>query len=54
MLDARNDFYDVADSRYTDIVATGKTIPWKEMRTYLVDRVAGKKASRPRPKKLAR
>jgi predicted transcriptional regulator len=50
----RNDFYDLADSRYTEILATGKTIPWKEMHTYLLDRAAGKKASRPRPKKLAR
>ena len=39
---------DIADERYARIVATGKTIPWQEMRSYLEARVAGKKVKRPR------
>jgi predicted transcriptional regulator len=50
----RSDFQDLAEKRYTTIVATGKTIPWNEMRRYLEDRVAGKKVSRPVARKLAR
>jgi predicted DNA-binding protein len=50
----RSDFDDVAERRLSDIVASGKTIPWGEMRTYLEDRFAGKAARRPVAKKLAR
>ena len=50
----RSDFHDVADKRYSRIAASGKTIPWSEMRTYLEKRIAGKKARRPVAKKLAR
>ena len=50
----RSDFHDVADKRYSRIAASGKTIPWSEMRTYLENRIAGKKARRPVAKKLAR
>lgn len=50
----RNDFYDTAERRYADIAASGKTIPWKDMRAYLEHRVAGKKTTRPVPRKLAR
>ena len=44
----------VAETRYASIVATGKTIPWQEMRAYLEARVAGKAVKRPRGRKLAR
>lgn len=50
----RADLADVAEQRYAGIVASGKTIPWSEMRRYLEDRVAGKKAKRPTARKLAR
>jgi len=50
----RNDFDDLAEKRFADIVASGKTIPWREMRTYLENRLAGKAARRPVAKKLAR
>lgn len=50
----RADFNQVAEERYARIVATGKTIPWNEMRSYLEDRVAGGKARRPAARKLAR
>lgn len=50
----RADFDSVADNRYADIVASGKTIPWEAMRGYLEDRLAGNKARRPVARKLAR
>ena len=54
----RGDFNAVAEKRYARIVASGKTIPWQEMRRYLEDRLAGKAVKRPavtRPaRKLAR
>lgn len=40
-----------ADARFADIMSTGETIPWAEMRQYLSDRVAGKNVPRPIPKK---
>lgn len=50
----RGHFYDTADQRYAGIVASGKTIPWSEMRRYLEERMAGKPSTRPKPRKLAR
>lgn len=50
----RADFDTVAEGRYAGIVATGKTIPWQEMRGYLEARVAGKATKRPVARKLAR
>lgn len=50
----RNDFYDVAESRYAKIVSSGKTISWEKMRHYLEDRGAGRSVTRPVPRKLAR
>jgi predicted transcriptional regulator len=50
----RLDFHDVADQRYARILASGKTVPWVEMRRYLEDRVAGKSKTHPIAKKLVR
>ena len=50
----RVDFDVVAEDRYAGIVASGKTIPWEEMRGYLQDRLAGKAVKRPAARKLAR
>lgn len=50
----RAEFHDIAESRYASIAATGKTIPWPEMRAYLENRITGKKPRRPNAKKLAR
>ena len=43
----RSDFHDIADKRYSHVVTSGRTIPWSEMRSYLENRIAGKKARRP-------
>lgn len=53
-MDLRADFEEVAEDRYARIVASGKTIPWQEMRGYLEERLAGKAAKRPAARKLAR
>lgn len=50
----RADFDAVAEARYARIAATGKTIPWEEMRAYLEARVDGNAAKRPVGRKLAR
>lgn len=50
----RADFDAEAEQRYADIVSSGKTIPWTEMRKYLQARVSGKTAKRPVARKLAR
>lgn len=50
----RNDFLDLAEQRYAEILASGKTISWAEMRSYLEERAAGKPAKAPRARKLAR
>uniref|UniRef100_E6QX99 CopG family transcriptional regulator n=1 Tax=mine drainage metagenome TaxID=410659 RepID=E6QX99_9ZZZZ len=51
--DLRADFDSVAENRYARIVASGKTIPWREMRGYLEERPAGKVAKRPVARKMA-
>lgn len=51
----RNDFNTIAENRYAKIVATGKTIPWNEMRRYLENQLTDKaEAARPTARKLAR
>jgi predicted transcriptional regulator len=50
----RSDLNAVAERRYAGIAASGRTIPWSEMRTYLEKRLSGKKALRPKARKLAR
>lgn len=53
-MDLRADFDAVAGDRYARIVASGKTISWTAMRGYLEERLAGKAATRPAARKLAR
>lgn len=43
-----------AEERYARIIASGETIPWADMRDYLKVKVAGKDASLPKSRKLAR
>jgi len=50
----RGEFQDTAERRYAEIVDSGKTVPWNEMRRYLERRLTGKKIARPKPRMLAR
>jgi predicted transcriptional regulator len=52
--DLRADFDAVAEDRYAQIVASGKTIPWQEMRGYLEELLTGNAVKRPLARKLAR
>lgn len=49
----RADFLAVADQRYANLVAAGKSIPWEKMRSTLANRIAGKSGTRPVAKKRA-
>ncbi len=37
----------LADSRYAQILTSGQTIQWEEMRRYLLQRASGQQATRP-------
>lgn len=50
----RVEFMDTAERRYAEIVASGKTVSWKEMRRYLKRRLAGARPARPKARKLSR
>ena len=50
----RSEFQETAEQRYAHIVASGKTVQWSEMRTYLERRIAGKSPARPKATKLVR
>jgi predicted transcriptional regulator len=50
----RGDFHAEAERRLADIVATGKTISWANMRRYLDAVAIGKRPRRPSAKSLAR
>jgi hypothetical protein len=49
----RASFEKVAEDRYAEIVASGKAIPWPDMRAYRQARVRGKTPTRPIAKRLA-
>ena len=47
-------FQDTAEQRYAEILASGKTVPWSQMRRYLERRLTGNRIARPKPRALAR
>jgi predicted transcriptional regulator len=49
--EARAAFDSEADARFANIVASGKTVPWKDARAYLQQRLAGQQPQRPAPVK---
>ncbi len=51
-LDSR--FHDVADERWTKILATGTAVPWEETRAYLAARSRGERVRKPVARKLDR
>lgn len=50
----RAEFDAQAEERYARLVASGMTIPWRDMRAYLHERVVGKPGQQPVARKLAR
>lgn len=43
----RAEFDELAENRYAQILETGQTVPWEEMRRYLRERLSGQEATRP-------
>lgn len=43
----RAGFDEEADRRFANIVASGKTVAWDEMRRYLEEHIAGRDSARP-------
>lgn len=41
----------LADERWADILATGKTVSWDDARTWLAARSRGERQARPKPRK---
>ena len=50
----QGEFQDTAERRYAEILASGKTVPWSEMRRYLEHRLTGNRIARPKPRTPAR
>jgi predicted transcriptional regulator len=50
----RSDFERTADERWKRFLATGKAIPWQEMRAFLMARASGRPVPRPKPRRLGR
>lgn len=50
----RADFYAEADQRWAEFLETGESIPWEEMRRYLMARVRGEAAPCPVPRVFAK
>ena len=53
-VERQNEFVAEAEARYAAVVASGKTISWREMRAYLEKRSTGARARRPKARKLGR
>lgn len=49
-----DDFHRIADARWAEVLATGKTVPWADARTYLEARSRGKRPRKPVARKLGR
>ena len=43
----QGEFQDTAEQQYPEFLASGKTVPWSEMRRYLERRLTGNKIARP-------
>ena len=54
LVERRADLDAVAEKRYAEIVESGMTISWNDMRGYLENCIAGKPAKRPVARKLAK
>lgn len=50
----RNEFHALAEQRWAEFLETGESIPWEEMRRYLMGRIHGKAMPRPVARKFAK
>ena len=51
---SQDDFREIAEQRYTEIVSSGMTMAWSDIRQHLEQRIAGKKTTRPKARKFMR
>ncbi len=49
-----DEFHRVADERWSNVLATGKTVPWDAARPYLEARAHGERPRKPASRKLVR
>ena len=54
LAERRADFHAEAERRWAEFLETGESLPWEEMRRYLVDRIHGKASPRPVARKFAK
>jgi predicted transcriptional regulator len=54
LAERRADFDAEAERRWAEFLETGESIPWEEMRRYLMKRIQGKDTPRPLPRKFAK
>lgn len=54
LAERRADFHAEAERRWTEFLETGESIPWEEMRSYLMERIQGKDTPHPVPRKFAK
>lgn len=52
-VEADQTFHALAQQRLAEFKRTGKSIPWADMRQYMLDKAAGRPAKRPKARKLA-
>ena len=48
-----NDFHALAEKRWANILATGKTVSWEDASAYLTARSRGERVKKPATRKLA-
>ena len=49
-----DEIHRVADARWSNLLATGKSVPWEETKAYLAARARGERVRRPAARKLGR
>ncbi|HJV59906.1 MAG TPA: ribbon-helix-helix protein, CopG family [Albitalea sp.] len=49
-----DEFHQIADERWSTLLATGKTVPWDDAKAYLEARARGARPRKPAARKLAR
>ncbi|MBB5877013.1 MULTISPECIES: CopG family ribbon-helix-helix protein [Xanthomonas] len=54
LAERRVDFHAEAERRWGQFLETGESIPWDEMRRYLMERIEGKDTPPPVPRKFAK
>lgn len=54
LAEQRSAFLAVADQRYSEFLESGESIPWRDARSYLKQRMAGQRAKRPVARKSGR